>query len=74
MKGLISTLAIVYAAFGILLLIIQPRASELQRLEATRTGKDCENRSVVAHLVIWPLLLNYYYGGGFDQCLGIADS
>jgi hypothetical protein len=73
MKGLITILVVVYAAIGVLLMIVEPRATEQQSLQASLTGKKCETDSVIAHLLLWPFLLNYYYGGGFDRCLSGSD-
>ncbi len=72
-KGLITILVGVYAAIGVLLMIVEPRPTVQQDLQASRTGKYCGNRSVIAHLIMWPILLNYYYGGGFDRCLAGSD-
>ena len=72
-KGLITILVVAYAAIGVLLMIVEPRPSVQQGLQSSLTGKNCENNSVIAHLLIWPILLNYYYGGGFDQCLAGSD-
>jgi hypothetical protein len=72
-KGLITILVVAYAAVGVLLMIVEPRPTVQQDLQASLTGKYCGNRSVIIHLLMWPILLNYYYGGGYDRCLSGSD-